>query len=198
MQRPRRWRSALRGAGTSLAASRSMIRTSTHGRGLGILRPALAAVLFAGATVACKPDRAAEVQHRVEAALRGEPGLQSVSVAVDRGIVTLTGVVDSDGDRVHVDARARAVPGVVDVDDRLLLPAPPTLSGATPEAVLAASVEASLRAQDFLHLDVSVHHEVVRVTGNVRADRRADAMRVVVAGVPRGYRVEDASVVTDR
>jgi osmotically-inducible protein OsmY len=152
----------------------------------------LVALSLVLAASACKHERSSDLEQRVEAALRSEPAVMPISVEAKDGIVTLSGVVDSEGDRAHIREIARAVPGVLAVDDRVVVRPPPILTAATPDAVLAATIESRLRAADFAPLDVEVHDKTVRISGSVRRDRHADAMRIVVETAPRGYRVEDA------
>ncbi|MDB4935507.1 MAG: hypothetical protein JWP87_2479 [Labilithrix sp.] len=151
---------------------------------------------FCIAASACKPGHSNDLEHRVEAALRAEPALTRISVTERRGIVTLSGIVDSEGDRAHLRDVARAVPGVVAVDDRLIVRPPPMVTAATPDAMLAAALVSRLHAADFAGLDVQVNDKTVRVVGTAPRDRHADAMRIVVDNAPRDYHVVDAVAET--
>jgi hypothetical protein len=64
----------------------------------------------------------------------------------------------------------------------------------TPDAILAASIVSRLRAMGLYDLDVTVLERTVRVTGRVRPERHADAIRVVTEMAPRDYRIMDATL----
>ena len=65
----------------------------------------------------------AEITTRVKAAILAEPGLKSLQISVDtiKGVVTLSGSVDSQLNSDMAKALAAAVSGVVKVDNQLLL-----------------------------------------------------------------------------
>jgi hypothetical protein len=158
----------------------------------GAMLRAFVVVCLCLAASACKPDGASDLRQRVEAALRSDPGVAQLSVTERRGIVTLAGVVDTEGDRAHLHDVARSVPGVVAVDDHLVVRSPPVLTAATPEAIVAATLSSRLRAADLRGIDVEARGKTLRIVGQVRSDRHADAVRIVVDNAPREYRVEDA------
>ena len=63
----------------------------------------------------------AEITAKVKAAIFAEPGLKTLQISVDtvKGVVTLTGSVDSEPSSDRVKALASAVAGVTRVDNRL-------------------------------------------------------------------------------
>lgn len=65
----------------------------------------------------------AEITTKVKAAFFAEPGLKSLQIGVDtvKGVVTLSGSVDSQPNRDRADALAGAVAGVNEVNNRLLV-----------------------------------------------------------------------------
>jgi osmotically-inducible protein OsmY len=65
----------------------------------------------------------AEITTRARAALLGEPGLKSMQISVDtiKGIVTLTGTVDSKANSDKAKARMMAISGVRDVNNQLVI-----------------------------------------------------------------------------
>lgn len=65
----------------------------------------------------------AEITAKVKAAIFAEPGLKSLQISVDtiKGVVTLTGSVDSPASSDKAKALAGAVTGVKQVEDRLAL-----------------------------------------------------------------------------
>ena len=64
----------------------------------------------------------AHVQARVKAAIAGDPGLSGrmIDVSVENGVVHLSGFVQSTYDLLLVQGDARAVRGVLEVDERHL------------------------------------------------------------------------------
>jgi len=65
----------------------------------------------------------AEITAKVKAAIFAEPGLKTLQISVDtvRGVVTLSGSVDSQANSDRAKALAGAVAGVNDVENRLML-----------------------------------------------------------------------------
>jgi len=66
-----------------------------------------------------------EITAKVKAELLGEPGLKSMQISVDtiKGVVTLTGTVDSKADSDKARARTIAISGVKDVTNQLVVTA---------------------------------------------------------------------------
>ncbi|NTV70267.1 MAG: BON domain-containing protein [Azonexaceae bacterium] len=64
-----------------------------------------------------------EITARVKAEFLGEPGLKSmqISVGTSKGVVTLTGTVDSKANSDKAKARAMAISGVRDVTNQLVV-----------------------------------------------------------------------------
>lgn len=64
-----------------------------------------------------------EITTKVKAAIFAEPGLKTLQISVDtvKGVVTLSGSVDTQQDGDRAKALAGAVAGVKEVDNRLLL-----------------------------------------------------------------------------
>ena len=62
-----------------------------------------------------------EITAKIKAAIFAEPGLKTLQISVDtiRGVVTLTGSVNSRADSENAKAQASAVKGVKEVDNRL-------------------------------------------------------------------------------
>jgi osmotically-inducible protein OsmY len=64
-----------------------------------------------------------EITTRVKAELLGEPGLKSLQISVDtvKGVVTLTGTVDTKANSDKAKARTMAINGVRDVTNQLVV-----------------------------------------------------------------------------
>ena len=56
-------------------------------------------------------------------------------------------------------------------------------------------LQSRLEEYRFEGLHVEVAHGVVRLTGEVSRPRHDEAMRIVVAALPAGYRVEDLAAL---
>ncbi len=68
----------------------------------------------------------AEITTKVKAAFFAEPGLKSLQIGVDtvKGVVTLSGSVNSQPNRDRADTLAGAVAGVNEVNNRLVVKSP--------------------------------------------------------------------------
>jgi len=66
-----------------------------------------------------------EITAKVKAELMGEPGLKSMQISVDtiKGVVTLSGTVDSKANSDKARARTMAISGVKDVTNQLVITA---------------------------------------------------------------------------
>jgi len=67
-----------------------------------------------------------EITTKVKAELLAEPGLKSMQISVDtiKGVVTLTGSVDSKANSDKAKARTMAISGVKDVNNQLVVTPP--------------------------------------------------------------------------
>ena len=65
----------------------------------------------------------AEITAKIKAAIFAEPGLRTLQISVDtvKGVVTITGSVDSQSNSDRAKTLAAAVDGVKDVENRLVL-----------------------------------------------------------------------------
>ncbi|HMI50811.1 MAG TPA: BON domain-containing protein [Candidatus Saccharimonadales bacterium] len=86
----------------------------------------IVALLFMGACDKKQPDDE-EISIAIRGKLVGDSGLQykQIFVHASKGVVTLSGVVDSEGQRTAAVRYAAAEPGVTRVVDRLALAQPP-------------------------------------------------------------------------
>lgn len=80
----------------------------------------------AGKTAAALDDL--EITTRIKAAIFAEPGLKTLQISVntDKGVVTLSGSVDTPADRELAKSLAGAVAGVKQVNDQLVVKPPRT------------------------------------------------------------------------
>lgn len=157
-------------------------------RGVGLV----AVVLALGG---CHERGEERLNARVEARLRQDLTLPKVDVSTHDHVVVLNGLAGSEAERMRVEQVVRTVPGVGPVDNRLAVQQPPVLTAATEEARLGATIQARLAELGFDSLDIEVAHGVVRVNGEVSRARHGEAMRIVLASLPKDYRLEDATTV---
>lgn len=136
-----------------------------------------------------------ELKARVEARLRQDQTLPRVDVSTHDHVVVLNGLAGSEAERMRVEQVVRTVPHVGSVDNRLAVQQPPELTAATEEARLGATIHARLAELGFDSLDIEVTHRVVRVTGEVSRARHGEAMRIVLASLPKDYRLDDATTL---
>ena len=150
--------------------------------------------MVALATIACRND---DAELRRREALAGEVAAQlrqhdieGVSVALDGQVAVLSGLVASESQRLEAAQAARAVPGVLSVDNRLVVAQPPSLTQASDDARTTAAVQSQLASIGLRKLEVAVSDGAIVVSGPIARDRHDDAMRIVAASAP-GYRVVD-------
>lgn len=151
---------------------------------------ALVLVMITVAALApgCRRD-ADRLEERVEARLHDE--LPYVDVVSDGRVVVLSGSVASASLRARAEQLAREVPGVLSVDNRLMVEQPAALTAATEEARMAASISQGLGRAGFVGIEVEVRDGVVHVRGPVDRARHDEAMRIVQAETPEAFRIED-------
>lgn len=128
-----------------------------------------------------------EVWDSVDQALRWNPNVDAslLTVAVDAGVVSLDGTVDSLWKKFHAERVALDVPGVIDVENRLAIVPSRKL---TDEAIATEIVDALKRnvLVDAERVDVRVSNGVVDLSGSVpnwTALRAARDAALYTAGV---------------
>jgi osmotically-inducible protein OsmY len=91
----------------------------------------LAAAVAVLALAACTQSDAYLTQ-RVETQIQIEAPTEQVRVTTERRVVRLEGVVNDSAELNRIDAAARRVPGVLAVDNRLVVKPPVSTTGAEP------------------------------------------------------------------
>lgn len=155
-------------------------------------------LLLAPATAALSADAAsalsdAEISARVKTALIGNETTKAwqINVETERGIVQLSGFVDSDQMKQEAAATARQVSGVKEVRNALIVrEGDRSVGGATDDTLIEARVKSELATNAGLEPATSVKVEVrsgiVQLSGFVASvDQKQQAERITrqVAGV---------------
>jgi len=159
--------------------------------------PTVLTLAAAGMFAACShsvrsPDVTAQVRTALDSA-----GLKKVSVTQDseKGVVTLGGHVETDGDKARAESLARELAnGEVVADQITVLPAGAESDARTMNSDLDRGIEQNLDAaliQAKLHDDVkySVKSQVVTLTGAVNSQSRRREAAKVAAEVPNVQQV---------
>jgi hyperosmotically inducible periplasmic protein len=154
---------------------------------LSILTPLLFASLFSGCASEHKsPDVSSDVRKSLD-----QSGLQAVHVSQDRdkGVVTLSGNVPSQDDKMRAEDVAKSIAGGQVVADEIAVTPPGVDDAKTVDSdfdkAIKNNLDAALR-QNHLNKDVSydVKNGVVTLTGTVNSQgRRAEAQKIA-ASIP--------------
>jgi len=122
------------------------------------------AVLLAAGFTSCKP-KDADIQKAVQTAIAANPDATGVTVAVEKGIVTLTGEVKDDATSLVVAGLATAVKGVKSVTNSLTVTPPaPVLSPI--DAALETALKDALK--DNATVIAAVKDGVITLTGEIQ------------------------------
>jgi len=157
--------------------------------------------LGAGAAFADQVSGKGEINlaKEIRTKLRGDPDLKNnkIDVAVDNGVVTLTGTVDTSDERAKADALAK-VDGVVRVDDQLEVGSngvKTTLADAATTTKLKAEflTDDTVRKGD---ISVTTNNGVVTLSGTVKSEEARKRAVDLARGQDGVMRVEDKLTVT--
>ncbi len=146
-----------------------------------------AASLIGCATTPKAPDVAGNVRNSLKQA-----GFNDVSVKQDRdkGVVTLTGNVNTDADRARAEAIAKPVIGNEVLADEINVLPPNAKSDAKTinsdlDKAIDKNLDAALIGNGFKHgISHSVKSGVVTLTGTVDNDQQRNALAQIASGVP--------------
>jgi len=153
--------------------------------GLGSLIGAAHAQTQAGANT----DDAV-ISMRVKAALIGSPATKASQITVEsqRGVVQLSGFVDSPNMRATAEQIARGVKGVTQVQNELMLRDPDrTLGSAVDDTVIAAKIKSEIAGKAGLEtatrVNVEVNNGVVALSGFVATTDEKNRASAIAQGV---------------
>lgn len=135
------------------------------------------ALTFAG----CKP-KDSDIQNDVNTQLNEQQSLSGVSATVENGVVTLTGSVDSEGDRNSAETIARGIKGVDSVHNNISMaiqsdsvhPVPPAGTGLISDEAMMDS--AKVIEKQYPGVNISVAAGVITITGTIEQSKKDELM----------------------
>ncbi|MDY7092343.1 MAG: BON domain-containing protein [Acidobacteriota bacterium] len=146
---------------------------------------ALALALLTSFAVACSSTQPpaeqvddAVISSKVKSKITADPELNpfEIDVDTDEGVVRLSGVVESDADRMEAEKLARSTEGVMDVTNDITL-GKKTAGQALSDAEITAKVKSKLAADPEVNpfnIDVDTSEGVVTLTGRVTKEAARD------------------------
>src|SRR5580693_281658 len=158
---------------------------------------AVAPVILAGALAGCSDtNKSPDVTDNIRKSL-DQSGYKDVSVSQDRekGVVTLTGHVASDGDKQQAETIAKSMAaGQVVADEVQVLPAGAESDAKAVSSDLDKAIDKNLDAaliQNKLNKDISydVKNGVVTLKGNVNSEIRRNQAAHIASSVPNVQQV---------
>jgi len=171
------------------------------------LSVAMLALLAAGTLAGCSGTAAKspDVSDSIRKSL-DQAGLKDVSVSQDRdkGIVTLSGKVTSDGDKTQAETLAKSLAGTQVVADQIaVIPVGLESEAKAVNSDLDDGIEKNLDAaliQNKLHDSVkyTVKSRVVTLTGEVNSENKRTRAAQIATGVPNVLQVVNDLQVKDQ
>jgi hyperosmotically inducible periplasmic protein len=138
--------------------------------------------------LACKkgPDDAA-ITSSVKAKLAADTSLAGSTINVDTkdGAVTLSGMVNSDGDKAKAEQIAKGVEGVKSVTNNLTVKPPAPVVTISPDTQLKTDVMAALTKYGITGVTVEVANGEVTLTGDIARAKLQDAMKAANEAHPK-------------
>jgi hyperosmotically inducible protein len=157
------------------------------------LRSLPLALLIAGLLGGCSstPTQSPAVTNQVRVSL-DQSGLKDVSVSQDRdkGVVTLSGHVTTDGEKAQAETIARSIAGSQVVSNQIVVTPPGAGSDASNvnsdyDKGIKSNLDAALiKARMHKSVSYSVKSQVVTLTGTVDSETTRAAAQDVASGVP--------------
>ncbi len=129
----------------------------------------LSVVLFS----ACKPSDA-KLQQNVQNALVS--AYPTVSASVNKGVVTLSGVVNSQAMKSGAESVAMTVKDIKSVNNNITVNEPAPVVKINPDTEISQNVTNALKAGGFDKVNVSIQNGEITLTGEVK---RADLQKVM-------------------
>jgi osmotically-inducible protein OsmY len=180
----------LRGNARSVVQREEAVRTTRHVTGVDSVTDRLRLGLLDASRRADADTEAAVFDAlNADAAVRA----YDIDVAVRDGAVTLSGLVDLASQRDRAERDALAVPGVASVHNRLRVILPVSADDVAERITDAIGVAAIVGADS---LTVTVHGDVVTLSGTVRSRADHDTALTAAAAAPGVTDVHDQMRVT--
>lgn len=167
----------------------------------------LAAIAFGAVAVGCAPDREGteDVSNDVETAL-SQAGFEDVDVSQDqeRGIVTLSGEVDTDADRQRAEQTARSAAGDMIVANEIAVrpqgmeDQAETVATNQDDAIESNFEAALAQRQIEQDVDFEANNGVLRLSGEVDSPELRRELEELAANVPNVRQVVNEIQVSER
>ncbi len=144
------------------------------------------AVILAFGMAACGVDDSA-VTAGVKAALLADAGLSTVTIGVDtqKGVVTLSGTVDTDALKAKAGEIAKGVKGVKSVVNNLTVKPPMKPIVIAPDTELRNAVSANMMKYGVTGITVEVANGEVTLKGDIPRAKLQDAMKAANEAKPK-------------
>ena len=158
---------------------------------------ALAIALTIG-FVSCKP-KDADVKANVETALKANPDASAVTVTVDKGVATLTGVVKDEATKASIETATKAAKGVSSVVNNLTV-TPPVVETPVVPASVAQPLDAATQQKvkdglkDIKGVTVEFVEDKAVLAGEVTAANRMKIMQILSSAKVKS----DVTKLTDK
>ncbi|MFT4202463.1 MAG: BON domain-containing protein [Chitinophagaceae bacterium] len=146
--------------------------------------PVFVAAAIAVGVVSCKPDDA-KIKSEIEAKLKTEQGLESVTVDVQKAAVTLAGTTASDAAKTTAETDAKAVKGVASVLNNIAVNAPITSIAPTINADSTLTSLVKDASKDFAGVKAEVKDGVVTLTGEIKRADLPKLMQNITSSKPK-------------
>ena len=149
-------------------------------------------ILMSVGVLACKkgPDDAT-ITANVKTKLAADASLATSTINVDtkEGVVTLSGMVNSEADKAKAEQVAKGVEGVKSVNDSLSVKPPTPINAAppavSPDAQLKSTVMANLAKYGLTGITVDVANGEVTLRGDIARAKLQDAMKAANEAHPK-------------
>lgn len=134
-------------------------------------------ILFVSLAACNSKPKDADVKAAVDKSIAAIPYLSGINTDVKDGVVTLSGQVKDDGEKLGAEAAAKAVNGVKSVINNITIAPPPAAPVViTADDPLKASVDNTIKA--YPGVTATVKDGVITLTGQIK---KADLQKLMMA-----------------
>ena len=134
-------------------------------------------ILFVSLAACNSKPKDADVKAAVDKSIAAIPYLSEINTDVKDGVVTLSGQVKDDGEKLGAEAAAKAVNGVKSVINNITIAPPPAAPVViTADDPLKASVDNTIKA--YPGVTATVNDGVITLTGQIK---KADLQKLMMA-----------------
>ena len=141
------------------------------------INPVLALIFFIALVTSCnsKP-KDADIKAAVDKSIAAVPYLSGIYTDVKDGVVTLSGQVTGDAEKLGAESAAKSVNGVKSVVNNITVAPPPAPVQITPDDPLKAAVDNAIRT--YPGVKASIQNGVVTLSGEIK---KADLQKLMIA-----------------